>query len=211
MMANWSPDGNWIAFSDLTNGNSEVLIVRSDGSELQNLTNNAAVDAGPVWSPDGKRLLFVRGELSGASQLHIMNADGSGAHPVTPRLGWEFDASWFPDGTRILFSCDRTDSPGNVLDVCQINEDGTGERRLLFHRNHDVQPTVSPDGKLIAFVSHADGNAEIYVMNTDGSGLIRLTRNLADDQWPEWSPDGKKLMFISNRSGKFAIYEIGLS
>jgi TolB protein len=81
---------------------------------------------------------------------------------------------------------------------------------VLIHPNHDSQPVVSPDGKLIAFTATSDGNAEIYLMNSDGSGLMRLTRDLADDQWPQWSPDGKKLMFVSNRTGKTAIYEVAL-
>ena len=210
IVSDWSPDGNWIAFSDRRNGNSEIFVVRPDGSQLQNLTNNPAIDRGPAWSPDGRHLVFARVDPSGTVQLHLMNADGSDAHPLTARLGWEGDPRWFPDGTRILFCCDRTDSPGNMLDICQIKADGSEERRVLFHRDHDVQPAVSPDGKLIAFVSHADGNDEIYVMNSDGSWLVRLTRNPAQDGWPRWSPDGKKLMFISNRGGKYAIHEIAL-
>jgi Tol biopolymer transport system component len=208
--ADWSPDGNWIAFSDRLNGNSEIFILKPDGSHLQNLTKNQATDSSPAWSPDGRRIVFSRAHLSGGVQLHIMNADGSDVHPLTARVGWEDDARWFPDGNRILFSCDRIDSPGNMLDVCEINADGTGENRLLFHRDHDTQAVVSPDGKLIAFVAHSDGNDEIYVMHSDGSGLLRLTRNIAADESPHWSPDGRKLVFISNRSGKFAIYEIAL-
>jgi Tol biopolymer transport system component len=104
--------------------------------------------------------------------------------------------------------CDRNDSPGNLLDVCEINVDGSGERRVLFHRGHDASPVVSPDGKRIAFVSGVDGNFEIYLVNRDGSGLQRLTRHPADDQSPKWAPDGKKLMFLSNRGGRSGIYEV---
>jgi len=92
--------------------------------------------------------------------------------------------------------------------MCEIKLDGTGERRILFHRDHDSSPAVSPDGNRIAFVSGVNGNLEIYLVNRDGSGLRRLTRDPADDQWPEWSHDGKKLMFLSNRHGRFGIYEV---
>jgi len=208
----WSPDGNWIAFSDRVNGNSEILVIRPDGTDLRNLTNHPGLDAGASWSPDSKRLVFVsgRGDPPGIFQLYLVNADGTDQRPVTTRRGWESDASWWPDGSSIIFSCDREDSPGNILDICQINADGSGEKRVLFHRGPDSQPAISPDGKLIAFTARGDGNHEMYVMNSDGSGLTRLTRNLADDEWPQWSPDGKKMVFISNRSGRFAIYEITL-
>ena len=206
----WSPDGNWIAFFDRVNGNSEIFVIRPDGTELRNLSNHPGLDVGPSWSPDGKRIVFIsgRGERPDMNQLYIMNADGTDPHPVTPGKGWEVDCSWSSDGSEIVFCCDRGDSPGNSLDVCKIKPDGTEERHVIFHRAPDLQPAMSPDGKLIAFSAKSDGNAEIYVMNRDGSGLKRLTRHLADDEWPQWSPDGKKLIFTSNRTGKFAIYRI---
>ena len=118
---------------------------------------------------------------------------------------------WSPDGTNIVFVCDRDDSPGDLLDICQVNADGNDEKHILFHRNHDTQPAVSPDGARIAFVALSDGNSEIYLMNRDGSGVRRLTRDPADDTSPNWSPDGRLLIFTSNRSGgKSAIYEIEL-
>jgi TolB protein len=175
----------------------------------RNLTNEPESDVNPAWSPDGKRLLFTSGRgVPSGPQLYMMNADGSDPHPITPKKGWENTGSWSPDGSVILFECDREDSPGNMLDVCQSKPDGTGEKRVLFHRGHDWAPVVSPDGKRIAFTATSDTNHEIYLMNSDGSGLLRLTRHPGYDGLPRWSPDGKKLIFVSNRAGKFALYEI---
>ena len=204
----WSPDGALIAYHDRIEGSSEICVIKPDGSGLRTLTSDLSQDAGPAWSPDGKRLAYTSASV--ANQLYIMNADGSDPRPVTPRKAWENDVRWWPDGSRLIFACDRTDSPGNMLDICEINTDGGGERRVLFHRMHDASPVVSPDGKRIAFVASSDGNREIYLMNSDGSGLVRLTRNTADDHAPKWSPGGKKLMFISDRGGTFAIYEVGV-
>lgn len=205
----WSPDGKRIAFVDRIDGNSEVCAIDPDGSEFVNLTNDRSLDISPSWSPDGTRLAFIshRGEPRG-SRLYTMNADGSDPAPVTPRSGWEGDPTWSPDGSTFVFVCDRADSPGNLLDICRINSDGTGEKRVVTNRDHDTQPAISPDGKRIAFVAVSDGNPEIYVVNSDGSGLLRLTRDPADDLSPNWSPDGRRLIFTSNRSGRSAIYEI---
>ena len=63
---------------------------------------------------------------------------------------------------------------------------------------YDTDPSWSPDGSRIAFVSYRDGNRpEIYVMNRDGSGQIRLTDNPAIDHSPSWSPDGSRIAFVS--------------
>lgn len=203
----WSPDGR-IAFYDRIDGNSEVCVINPDGSGYANITNDKAIDTGPAWSPDGTRLIYIRTDRFGA-RLHTIMPDGSDLRPVTPRGGWEGDPEWSPTG-EIIFVCDRADSPGNLLDICEIHPDGSSERRVLSHRNYDSQPSLSPDGTRVAFVSISDGNAEIYLMNRDGSGLQRLTHHPADDMSPDWSPDGRRLIFTSNRNGKMAIYEVEL-
>lgn len=63
-------------------------------------------------------------------------------------------------------------------------------------RGEDYNPTWSPDGKQIAFISARNGNQEIYIMNADGSAITRITDSPLDESDPDWSPDGTKIVFV---------------
>jgi dipeptidyl aminopeptidase/acylaminoacyl peptidase len=68
----WSPNGDWIAFSRDSGGDAELWKVRTDGSDLTQLTNNAAEDREAAWSPDGTKIAFARGgDQDDGLPLHI--------------------------------------------------------------------------------------------------------------------------------------------
>jgi len=72
-------------------------------------------------------------------------------------------------------------------------------------------PTVSSDGSRIAFVSHRDGNAEIYSMNADGTGATRVTTDPLTDGRPVFTPDGQTIVFHSSRTaGKQQIWSVNV-
>src|SRR5207247_541189 len=78
----------------------------------------------------------------------------------------------------------------NFQDVWSINADGTGLTRLTRSPDPEFQPTLSPDGRLIAYRREPNGQPEIWVMNADGSAQHRLTR---DGGFPAWSPHQRQV------------------
>ena len=83
-------------------------------------------------------------------------------------------------------------------EIYVMNTDGSNQQRLTYNSVDDANPTWSPDGTKIAFVTNRDGNYEIYVMNADGSNPQRRTYNTASDGSPAWSHDGTRIAFVRN-------------
>jgi Tol biopolymer transport system component len=143
----WSPDGRKLAFlaaggpvvDDLGRGGCgqycfNLYVLNSDGSGLRNLTSKLSAAQGfgavlasdPVWSPNGRKIAFVR--LSKPLGVYVVNADGSGLRNLTPKPNPAFDAdpAWSPDGRSIAF---RSTRDGNT-DIYIMNADGSGQRNL---------------------------------------------------------------------------------
>jgi Tol biopolymer transport system component len=209
----------WLAISsdptgafNFPDGNSDIYLIRTDGSGRTQLTTASGNDFSPAWSPDGSRIVF-RTTRDGNDEIYVMNADGSGQtnlsrSPATEERG----PDWSPDDQQIAVASLQ----GAILDIFVMPINFVEPRRDSSKWTNltdnslggDEYPAWSPDGTRIAFHSYRDGNWEIYVMNADGSGQTRLTHNPGEDTYPVWSPDGTRLIFSSARVGYTDIYMI---
>jgi Tol biopolymer transport system component len=190
-----------ILFGSQQEGRFEIYVMDSDGSNLVNLTRNAADDYDPNWSPDGSHIAFIS-RRDGNQEVYVMDSDGSNPVNLTRNAADDYDPNWSPDGSHIAFISRRD---GNQ-EVYVMDSDGSNPVNLTRNAANDYDPNWSPDGSHIMFGSARDMNFEIYVMNDDGSDPINVTNNTADDFSAEWSPDGSRITFTSRRDGNFEIY-----
>lgn len=183
-------------------GNAEVYVMKSDGSQQINLTNNSANDYDPSWSPDKKKIVFVS-DRDGNSEIYTANQDGTAVKRLTNSPGIDRMPDWSPDGKEIVYYSEQY---GNE-DIFLMNSDGTNQRKLNVPFGVHINPTWSPDGNKIAFSSTLSGKSlDIYTVNKDGTSLERLTTTSSNDVEPVWSPDGNKIAFSSNQAGYFDIW-----
>jgi TolB protein len=107
---------------------------------------------------------------------------------------------------QIAFVTDRY----GYSEICVVNADGSGLRRLTSNEIYDWHPNWSPDGARLVFVTNRNGPGtdEIYLMNANGSHPVRLTRNGVKDDTPTWHPDGSRIFFSSLRDGNWELYSM---
>ena len=175
------------------NCNWEIYSINPDGTGLDRLTNNPAIDVWPAWSPDGKKIVFNR-YAPGASII-VMNADGTGQ----TSLGAGYEPSWSPDGSKIVFvgpgECGDPPPDGGVE---TMNPDGTGRAFVACgppgpSAGGESDPAWSPDGGLIAFGADLS-DFDIFTVHADGTNRLNLTSSPDEiDQDPNWSPDGARI------------------
>lgn len=173
----------------------------------------------PRTSPTANQVIY-ESNADGNLELYLLELDGLALGQITPdkiqpkRITFnetdDGSPAFFPDGQRIIFVSSRKEAPGNneVNQLYTIDIDGKNEKHFNPNRYDCYNPTVSPDGKTIAYVSARDVDMEIYLVNADGKNARRITGDIGVSIHPAFSPDGRHLAFVSDRSkmGTFHIY-----
>lgn len=196
-----------IAFISERAPQKDVWLVRPTGEESQ-LTRSPEDDYTGEPSPDGASLVVVAtAEIGGmhVEQLRLVSlASGETVMLSEPR-GRARNASWSPDGRWLVA---ESDAQGFSDVVRQEARAGAEVVRLTTAKEGNFEPSVSPDGTQVAFVSSREGDPEIYVMKADGTDVRRVTAFHKEDMAPRWSPDGKWLSFVSDREGRVRVYVV---
>jgi Tol biopolymer transport system component len=205
------PQGT-LVFSSDRSGTSHIYSIRADGARLGQLTRGRSTDEAPLFSPDGRRIVFVRNR----SELWVMNADGSGQRKLASSA---VAPSWSPDSRLLAYV-----GAGSKLVFARLD----GSARFVVRGG--ASPYWSPNGSLIAFSREARDRIDLVVVRSDGHGLRTVRRGARPLGWSPrgeiaftygsgvgligvngrharrllrsvpytlaWSPDGRRLAFV---------------
>ncbi len=200
----FNADGTDLVYRSWDQGKMGLFVKKTFGDDVWRISP-APEAARPSISENGTLIYSTREESDRLPRLYqVFGADN--ARGIRRGADWDViigeSPAWLPGGRVVYKGCVDAGCGLLILDGAF---DGTGFSQITRDTT-DTNPEASPDGGQIAFMSHRDGNWEVYVVNSDGSGLARLTTDPANDGLPTWSPDGRTLAFLSDRSGEWAVW-----
>jgi len=189
-----SPDGKRVAVARTVNGDQDVWLIDTARGVPTRFTFDAAIDAYPVWSSDGRRVVF-ESNRKGVFNLYWKLSDGAGADELLLESDQnKAPADWSSDGRFLLF---RSNDPqtGHDLWVLPVSGD---KKPFPFLKTPFVEldGQFSPDGKWIAYQSNESGRFEIYVQPFPGpGGKFQISTN--GGAQPRWNKNGKEIFYVS--------------
>ncbi len=210
----WTPDGKALSFlSNRSKGQTQVWVLKFDHfGEAEQITKLKRSANSIKWSPQGDKLLFV-----------FKDKKTEKKDPNTPQdSAGNTEEPWVID--RLDFKADRadgyiTDRRRNHIYIYDIAKEKLTQ--ITSGDYDDSDPSWSPDGKTVAFVSNRtknpnrNYNTEIWLVSADtkdkGQKLTQLTSHQGPDNSPIWSPDGKWIAYTTASDGEYGVAQLAIA
>ena len=205
----WSPDGEWLYFSSDRGGTMNLWRIAIDQrtgsprSAVQAITSSLTGIGYARFAVDQRRLAVM--SYSRSYELSLVPFDALGGVKVgptaavrSPSLGW---CSPSPAGDWLACT-----SRGAQEDIVLMRPDGSDTVRLMDDAWKDRNPTWSPDGTRIGFMSGRSGEWELWSVRTDGSDLQQMTDLKSELSIAVWSADGKQAMSSASNRPPYGVW-----
>jgi eukaryotic-like serine/threonine-protein kinase len=198
----FAPGGDRLAMQ-ITAQQIDIWVYDLARDVITPVTSDAADDSVPVWTPDGRRLVFASNRPDKRpANLYLKAADGTGAaERLTESPNAQRPGSWHPSGRYLAFEELVPPGQSDVLILPMDGDVGSGGKpgkptSFLDSAAHERQPTFSPDGRWLAFVSDQSGRDEVYVRPFPGPGG-QSQISASGGVFPTWSRTRHEIFYSS--------------
>ena len=196
-----SPDGSRMAISSGVDGRREVWVKTLDTGPFQRVATAGTQAYRAFWSGDGRSIGFVS-DRDGLSAIYRAPADGTGELERIVQFGRSIDEGfWSRDGRWLIFRA----GSGSERDIFAMRPGiDTGPIPMVASEAEEYSPSLSPDGRWLAYGSDASGRDEVFVRPFPETSRGRWQVSIAGGNEPAWSPDGRELFYRSMDQGLVA-------
>ncbi len=195
-----SPQGDRIAL-EMDAGVDDIWVLDVARGIKTRLTFGPAMNAYPVWSPDGKWIAYVS-DRNGSSSIVRKPSDGSGADELLlTENQLSFPMDWSQDGKYLIYARGMTTGDTGVWALPL-----EGEHKPWQVLARGVDPRLSPDGRWLVYTSIESGAPEVYVVPFRG-GQGKWQVSAKGGRSPQWSKDGK-LLYYFDESNNLAVVPV---
>jgi len=198
-----------LAFVSNKSGRKEIYVSDSDGFNPVQVSNTRKLNLSPAWLSGNS--LYAIGYDRVNPDLYLLDIFTKAKKLVSSQPGLNISPAVGPAGKKLAAALE---SPGENLDLYIMNPDGSRPLRVTSHPAADLEPTWSPDGHYLAFVSDRSGTPQIYMIDlyqgaeSAGNKPVRLTTRGSYNTSPAWSPDGRYLAYARRAGNQFDLYLI---
>ena len=183
-----SPDGRWIAVGRGEFGREDIWLLGTSGGAPVRVTFTPEGDGMPVWSPDGRRVMYATESLGGF-RLFVKEIDTGTENLMLESTNKQVLADWSRDGRFAVFDTNHT------IWISRLDADDGSLAIFEDTPYNEAQAQLSPNGQWITYTSNESGRDEVYVQAFPKPARKRQVSS-GGGAMPRWRADGHELFYL---------------
>ena len=180
----WAPNGTQLAYVSFESRKPVVYVHDVASGRRRLIANFRGSNSAPAWSPDGRQLAVTL-TRDGSSQLYTIDANGGEPRRLMQSSGIDTEPVFSGDGRTIYFV-------------------GGNAERVTFSGSYNISPSVSPDGRWLAYISRVGGAFKLHVMDL-GTGAVSAITDTTADENPSFAPNSRLIVYATQQQGREAL------
>jgi serine/threonine-protein kinase len=193
-----SPDGRSLAVMLVRGISADAWVKQLPAGPFSRVTFGDTIHLRPAWTGDGRSLVYINDLGAGAGQPVMTRADGTGAPHALLRSQFQFaQVVPTPDGKWLLLRRSFAEPGGG--DLYGLKTGDTTLVPLLTSGAREMSPSVSPDGRWLAYVSNESGKDEVYVRPFPDVASAKWQASVSGGTVPVWARNGRELFYLNGK------------
>jgi TolB protein len=182
MGAAFPHEGEYMALTLTLGDDMDIYAIDFNGNIIKRLTDQWGINVSPSFAPEGSKFAFVANR-SGSPQIYVKDLQDGREERITFEGNYNTSPSWSSLNQIAYAGLNE-----GYFNICTINPDGSGLRKLTEGQGNNEDPCWYANGRYLVFSSNRDGAYHIYLMMANGMNQKRITLLKGEQTSPSWSP-----------------------